>query len=168
MMTDEESRRAQERVISVYKRRGSAGQSMASGSASIAEGMRCEFTQGEHKAISDMPEIVGGGGTAPTPGFYARASIAGCVAIGIKMTAIRAGITLRKVTVDLEMDFDDGASLGVGDRSAAPLETRLAIRIDTDAPQAAVEDLVSQALAIDPYYLALRDPQSVKTSVTKA
>jgi uncharacterized OsmC-like protein len=166
-MTDEESRRAQERVISVYKRRGSAGQSMASGSACITEGMRCVFTLGEHKAVSDMPEIVGGGGTAPTPG-YARASIASCVAMGIKMTAIRAGLTLRKVTVDLEMDFDDGASLGVGDRTAAPLETRLAISIDTDAPQAAVEELVSQALAIDPYYLALRDPQNVKTSVTKA
>jgi uncharacterized OsmC-like protein len=168
MLTDEESRRAQERVISVYKRRESAGLSTASGSACITEGMRCEFTQGEHKAVSDMPEIVGGGGTAPTPGFYARASIASCVAMGIKMTAVRAGLRLRKVTVDLEMDFDDGASLGVGDRSAAPLETRLAISIDTDAPQGAVEHLIAQALAIDPYYLALRDPQSVKISVTKA
>jgi uncharacterized OsmC-like protein len=168
MMTDEESRLALERAVSVYKRRGSAALNMVSGSASITEGMRCEFTQGELKAISDMPKIVGGGATAPTPGFYARASIAGCVATSIKAAAIRAGIALRKITVDLEMDFDDGASMGVGDRSAAPLETRLAIRVDTDAPQKIVDDLVSRALTVDPYYLALRDPQIVKTSVTKA
>jgi uncharacterized OsmC-like protein len=167
MMSDEESRRAQERAINVFRRKSSAARSSIAGSARIGEGLRCEFTQGDHRIVTDMPEILGGGGTAPTPGLHARASIATCVATGIKMAAQRAGLTLRSVTVDLEMDFDDGAMFGIGDHTAAPLETRLAIRLDSDAPAAALEALVEQALAIDPYYLALRDPQVVKTSVTK-
>ena len=158
MMSDEDSRRAQERAIAVFKRKAGAARSSIAGSARIGEGLRCEFTQGDHRIVTDMPAILGGGGEAPTPGLHARASIASCIAMGVKMAAQRAGLTLRSVTVDLEMDFDDGAMFGVGDNSAAPLVTRLAIRLDSDAPQSALEALVEQALAADPYYLALRDP----------
>ena len=135
MMSDEDSRRAQERAIAVFKRKAGAARSSIAGSARIGEGLRCEFTQGDYRVVTDMPAILGGGGEAPTPGLHARASIASCIAMGVKMAAQRAGLTLRSVSVDLEMDFDDGAMFG--DRradSAAPLETRLAIRLDSDAP----------------------------------
>ena len=167
MMTDEELRRAQERAIAVYKRKPGAARSMASGSAQITEGLRCEFTQGEFRTTTDLPEIFGGGHAGPTPGFHARAGVATCLATGIKMAAQRAGIALRKVIVDLEMDFDDGAMFGLGGLSAAPLETRIAIRLDADEPEAALQALVAEALEIDPFFLALRDPQVVRTSVAK-
>jgi hypothetical protein len=64
------------------------------------------------------------------------------------------------------MDFADGASLGFGEDSAAPLETRLFIRIDTDSPESEVVALVDRVLETDTFFLALRDAQSVKTNVS--
>ncbi|MDT8341103.1 MAG: OsmC family protein [Longimicrobiales bacterium] len=113
----------------------------------------------------DMPPIMGGGGLGPTPGFYARAGVAGCVSIGIKQTAVMAGVDFRRVTVDVETDFDDGAALGIGDRSAAPLETRLTIRIETGEAESDVRALVTRALEMDPWFLALRDAQSVAARI---
>ena len=109
----------------------------------------------------DMPKALGGDGSAPSPGFFVRAGLIGCVAIGIKMTAAREGIPLKSVDVDVEMDFDDGAMFGLGDNTAAPLETRLTITLKSSAPWAAVEEMARRALAADTYFLALRDPQRV-------
>lgn len=120
------------------------------------------FTQGEHSAVMDMPEIMGGDAAGPTPGFFARAGIAGCVSMGIKQTAVRAGVVFDTVSVDIETDFDDGASLGLGAASAAPLETRLIIRIKANLPESEVSAIIEKALEIDPWFLALRDAQCVK------
>ena len=55
--------------------------------------------------------------------------------------------------------------MGLGDNSAAPLETRLAIRVDTDEPEHKVRDLIGRLLTMDPWFLALREAQSVKTEI---
>ena len=81
------------------------------------------------------------------------------------MTAIRLGIELRSVNVVVDMDFDDSAILGMGESSAAPLRTGVTIRLDCDADRETLEALVEKALAADPYYLALRDPQNVETRI---
>ena len=116
----------------------------------------------------DMAEAIGGDGSAPTPGFFIRAGLVGCIAIGIKLTAAREGIDIGAIDVGVEMDFDDGAMLGVGDNSAAPLETRFTIAIESTAPWDEVEAMVGRALECDPYFLALRDAQSVKTKLVSA
>ncbi len=54
--------------------------------------------------------------------------------------------------------------MGLGTANAAPLETRLAIRIKTILPEPEVSALIEKALAMDPWFLALRDAQSVKFS----
>ena len=77
------------------------------------------------------------------------------------MTAAREGIPLEMVAVDVEMDFDDGAMFGLGDNTAAPLETRLTITLKSSAPWAAVEEMARRALAADTFYLAFRDAQRV-------
>ena len=159
-------RDAVNRVIDVFKKRPQKALSTNQATAVVDDGLRCLFRQGEHDAVMDMPEIMGGGDAGPTPGFFARAGIAGCVSIGLKQAAILEGLRFDRVTVDIETDFDDGASLGVGTASAAPLETRLAIRIETAVPEADVAALVDKVLHRDPWFLALRDAQAMKTRVS--
>ena len=77
----------------------------------------------------DVSKVVGGDDTGPTPGFLSRASIAGCVSMGIKQAAVKEGLVIDSVSVDIEMDFAEGASLGFGEDSAAPLETRFFIEL---------------------------------------
>ena len=114
----------------------------------------------------DLPTIMGGEDSGPTPGFFARAGIAGCVSIGLKQLLINEGVEVTAITLDIETDFDDAASMGIGENSAAPLETRLNIRIESEAPEAQLRPLVDRLLKMDPWFLALRDAQSVKVALT--
>lgn len=162
MDKDSRIRDAQNRVIEVFKKRPQKALNTSHASAVIEDGLTCTFTQGELSAVMDMPVIMGGDARGPTPGFFARAGIAGCVSIGIKQTAVLAGAVFDSVIVDIETDFDDSAMMGLGDATAGPLETRLAIRICSHLPQAEVSALVDKALAMDPWFLALRNEQTVK------
>lgn len=168
MKSDMQIRDAQERAMSVFRRRPETALDTVTALATITSGLTCKFEQGEHSAIIDMPATVGGSDEGPTPGFFARAAIAGCVSIGIKMTAIRLGVELKSVKVGLEMDFDNSAMFGMGEATAAPLMTRLDIELESEASKEELESLVETALKADPYFLALRDPQHVETRVTVA
>lgn len=161
MSKDAQINRALDRVVDVFGQRPSAALSTATCSAELEQGLECRFTQGEHQVIADMPEIIGGGGAHPTPGFYARAGIACCVCIGIKMTAVTAGLALERIRVELETDFDDSALFGMGQSSAAPLATRLKVYVQSNLPDERVAALVDTALGRDPWYLALLEAQRV-------
>ncbi|MCV6593965.1 MAG: OsmC family protein [Silicimonas sp.] len=163
-MTESQSAKdAIQRVIEVFRKRPEAAKSTAAGRCRLEEGLACAYVQDGETANMDMPQVMGGDEAAPTPGFYARAGLAGCVAIGIKQTAILEGLTLESVTVEVETDFDNGAMYGLGEASAAPLETRLAIGIESAEAPGALTALVDKALSRDPWFLALRGAQSVKT-----
>lgn len=166
MNKDARIREAQNRYIKALIRQPQLAQNTYKGTATIEDGFICNFTQGEQSIVMDVSKVVGGDDTAPTPGFLARASIAGCVSMGIKQAAVKEGLVIDSVSVDIEMDFSEGVSLGFGEDSAAPLETRFFIRIDTDSPESEVVALVDRALEKDTFFLALRDAQSVKTNVS--
>lgn len=162
MDKDSRIREAQNRVKDVYQKRPKKALSTVRATAIIDDGMTCKFTQGEFTAIMDMPEIMGGDAAGPTPGFFGRAAIAGCLSMGIKQYAVMSGIVFDTVVVDIETVFDVSASMGLGAASAAPLETRLTIRVKTSLPEPEVSALIKKVLDIDPWYLALRDAQRVK------
>ena len=165
MNSDKEIRSAQNRVMAVYQHRPKTAFSTIHAEASVSEGLTCTVTEGERKVVLDMPEPIGGSGLGPTPGFHARAAVSGCVAIGIKMTAVRLGIELKSVNVGVAMDFDDSAMFGMGTSTAAPLKTTITIRLDSDADADTLHQLVDTTLKADTYFLALRDPQQVETII---
>ncbi len=115
--------------------------------------------------MMDLPEIMGGTKKGPTPGFHARAVITGFVAIGIKMEAANQGISIDRIYVGIEMDFDDSAAFGMGLNSAAPLAKRLVITVNTGHDEADIQALVAQVLEKDTFFLALRDEQAVSAEI---
>ena len=131
----------------------------------VDDGLTCHVTQGKFSATVDMGLGMGGDAAGPSPGFYGRTAVVGCVAIGVKMLAAREGIVFRSLEVTVEMDFDDASLMGLSARTAAPYETRVRIDIDTDEQPSIVRDLVDRALAMDPWFLALRDAQVVQSTV---
>ena len=132
----------------------------------IGAGLACTVTQGKFAAPMDLGPGMGGDAAGPSPGFFARAAIAGCVGIAVKMLAAREGVSIDRVSVAVETDFDDAALFGIGPGTAAPTETRVSLDIITNADRAVIDDIVARALAMDPWFLALRDPQSVTTAMT--
>ena len=67
---------------------------------------------------TDMPTSVGGGNTAPSPGWQLRAAEASCVATLIAMRAAQVGVALAKVEVTVDLESNDWGILGIGDESA--------------------------------------------------
>lgn len=164
----ESDRRIREAQLSVISRMEAAPEKARSTlrtCGEVGKGLSCRITQGKFDAVLDLGPGMGGDATGPSPGFFGRAAIAGCVAIAIKMHAAREGLRLGRVDVAVEMDFDDAALFGIGAGSAAPMETRICIDIATHADRSIVNDLVSRVLEMDPWFLALRDPQKVSSEI---
>ena len=128
----------------------------------IRAGLACHIEQGRFSAIADLGPAMGGEAAGPSPGFYARSAIVGCVGIGIKMLAAREGFRVDRLAVTVETDFDDTALMGLGASSAGPLRTRIAVAIESPDDPARISDMVNRALERDPWFLALRDAQVVE------
>jgi uncharacterized OsmC-like protein len=164
-MTDQEIRTAQEDLASAFRSDPDTAFSTIGAEASISDGLACRVTDGTNVTQVDMPVGFGGTATGPSPGFHARAAVASCTAIGIKSAAARAGLALEQVSVRVEMNFDDGAIFGMGSNTAAPMSTKLLIRVKSDCSDEELNTLVTEALEADPYFLALRDPQTVTSEI---
>lgn len=86
---------------------------------------------------TDMPPSVGGGGAAPSPGWYLRAAHAACVATLIGMRAAEEGVTLDQLEVVVDSESDDRGITGADDAiPAGPLSTAVRIVLAADGVDA--------------------------------
>lgn len=164
------ARDAQLRAISIYARRPDQAQVMHCGIAEIRNGLTCTYEQDGHRVTIDMPTAIGGDNQGPSPGYFGRAAICGCLAIGIKMMATREDLRIDKVQVELEQNWDNRGVLAVDGASPTPLATRITIAISSPEQRDRVNDLIVRALTRDPWFLAFRDAQPVtmKVSINEA
>ena len=132
----------------------------------VVNGLRAEVT-GEHgeKLVSDMPRSVGGGGSAPTPGWFLRAAMASCDATVIAMRAAREGIELTTLEVRVTSESDDRGFLGMhGSLPAGPLNARIEVKIAADGvPAEKLREIVDWADHYSPVTDAVR--RAVATTV---
>lgn len=162
---DDRVRASQASVIARMAADPAACQRTYSTTGEIRAGLACHIEQGQFSATADLGPAMGGDASGPSPGFYARSAIIGCVGIGIKMLAVREGLVFEKMTVTVETDFDDAALMGLGSNPAGPMKTRVIVDIESDDDSARVADVVNRALERDPWFLALRDAQVVEPSL---
>lgn len=168
MDRDKKAHDAQLRATGIYEKRPERARAVHRGIAEIEGGLTCRYEQDGHAVVIDMAEAIGGDDHGPSPGYFGRAAISGCLAIGIKMAATRERIRLDTVRVKIEQDWDNRGILAMPGASPVPLETRIAIGIASPERQEVVDELVSRAVAQDPWYLAFRDAQTITTAVTIA
>jgi len=107
--------------------------------ARITSGLRAEVTGPGGEALrTDMPRGIGGGATAPSPGWFFRAAVAACVA---SLIAIRAASTDRQILsceVQVDSESDDRGILGLDDAvPAGPFSTRIEVTIEAPGMQRA-------------------------------
>ena len=103
--------------------------------ARAADGLRVRVTgpTGE-ELVTDMPGVVGGGGSAPSPGWFLRAAVAACVASLAVMRAAQLGIAGFGCEVEVDSESDDRGILGLDDDvPAGPLSTRVSVRLSAPA-----------------------------------
>lgn len=120
--------------------------------------------------VSDMPKGIGGGGTAPTPGWFLRAALANCDATVIAMRAAQLGVVLTRLEVTVDSESDNRGLLGVGDVApAGPLSMRVHVRVAADnAPPELLRQIVDWAESHSPVGDALRRAIPCRTEIEVA
>jgi uncharacterized OsmC-like protein len=127
--------------------------------ATIQYGL-CVKAEGPNGAtlVSDMPAGVGGGGTAPTPGWFLRAALANCDATVIAMRAAQVGIVLTRLQVSVDSVSDNRGMLGLGENiPPGPESIRIRVAIAADGvSRDQLQEIVHWAEAHSPVGDALR------------
>jgi uncharacterized OsmC-like protein len=134
------------------------------------EGLRFRVDGPNGAITTDMSESVGGGASAPTPGWLMRAALAACDATTVAMEAARDGIELGDLTVSVESDTDFRGVLGV-DGAPHPGPLAIRVRIELAAPDATEEQLreiVRRAEAHSPVRDAIARDVSMSTEIETA
>jgi uncharacterized OsmC-like protein len=110
-------------------------------------GLRCRVQGPAGELTTDMATALGGGGSAPSPGWLLRAALASCDATIVAMEAARAGIELTHLTVTAVSESDNRGVLGVGDGvPPGPLSVRVRIELAaSNADEAQLRELVERA-----------------------
>jgi uncharacterized OsmC-like protein len=118
--------------------------------------------------ITDMTKGVGGGGTAPSPGWLFRAAYASCVATLITMRAAETGVNLIGLEVTVDSESDDRGILGLDEFiPAGPLSMRVAVRAGSaDADAATVRAVVEWGTTHCPIDDAVRRAVPVELKIT--
>ncbi len=136
--------------------------------AVVEEDLRCR-AEGPNGAmlISDMPKAVGGGGSAPSPGWLLRAALANCDATVIAMRAAQLGVALTTLEVTVDSESDDRGLLGMDDTipaGALSMRTRVRIGANGVTPEQ-LREIVEWAEAHSPVGDVVRRAVPSKTEV---
>jgi uncharacterized OsmC-like protein len=103
--------------------------SLATAQVSSGLAVRVEGPNGE-VLETDMPAAVGGAGSAASPGWYLRASVAACVASLATMRAAQLGLEGFACEVDVDSESDDRGILGLDAAvPGGPLSMRIRLRL---------------------------------------
>lgn len=85
------------------------------------------------RLVTDMPSAVGGAGSAPSPGWFLRASVAACVTSLATMRAARLGLSGFVCEVEVDSESDDRGILGLDPSvPGGPLSMRIGLRMAAD------------------------------------
>ena len=153
---------ALQRAEHVFSKRPEAAQAKKIARATVTDGLRCEFKEDNWTLVADMPEALGGSGSGPTPGTFARAALSTCLAIGYAMRAAFLGVPIRSLEVELRADADvRGIFCG---QQEAPIYSDLAyvVTIDSDASEADLLRVLDEADERSPYLQLFKRPQSLR------
>lgn len=136
-------------------------------SATLSDGLRVQISgPGGEALTTDMPASVGGGASAPSPGWLLRAAHASCVATLIAMRAAEVGVEIDRLDVVASSESDDRGILGMdSDVPAGPLHSALEVVIQSSAGDDLVRQVVDWAVDHCPVHDALRRAVPVHVDV---
>lgn len=154
-----------ERVIGVFTARPQAAHSTSYARAELGDGLNATVTEGDWTIAFDMPEPLGGAGAAPTPGVYGRATLLACLAIGLRIEALREGLPHGRIAVAMECDCDDRGLFGIAGVPPGYEDFRLTVEVESDAAEADLRAWLDRTMARSPWLDVFRRPQPVSVDL---
>ncbi|MGJ8571609.1 MAG: OsmC family protein [Hoeflea sp.] len=162
MATDEHIVKALAHVVDFFEKKPAMALDTTVSNAVLTDGLKCTVVEGDRSMDVDMSPAIGGEGAGPSPGFLGRAALGSCVAIGLKIAALRAGVAIERISVAVEMDWDDRGLFGMGDAPAGATAIRLAIKVESPAAREAVDAAIRDGLKNDPWLQTYIEAQTIE------
>ncbi len=111
---------------------------------------------------SDEPAGLGGTDTAPNPVEQLLAALGNCLAVGYAANASALGVTIDRLSIDLEGDLDLHAFLGLSEGHAGYEAIRAVVDLSSDADPADLEELHRRVVGSSPVGHTLAHPVRVE------
>jgi uncharacterized OsmC-like protein len=140
-----------DRLESVLGRKADFGHSTNRSVTTIDQGLRCSTEEGSWILDSDLPQSLGGTGSAPSPGVLLRAALGSCLAMGYRLRAAKHGVELTSIRVLVEADSEIAGMLLCDTPSPAGYtEIRYHVDVESPAPQADVLRVLDEGDDLSP------------------
>jgi uncharacterized OsmC-like protein len=140
-----------DRLESALSRRADFGQSTNHSVTTLREGLCCSTEEGSWNIDSDLPQSLGGTGSAPSPGVLVRAALGSCLAMMYQLRAAKHGVELTSIRVVVEADSEIAGMLLCDTASPAGYTAiRYHVDIETPAPNADVLRVIDEADQLSP------------------
>lgn len=120
--------------------------------AVVEPGLRCRVHAPDGKELhTDMSEAFGGKGEFNSPGWLARAALASCDATALAVHAIRLGVELDSIEVEVEASSDGRGMFLDGDISPGSCDMRVRFRVGAGkVPREQIQEMVDWVVAHSP------------------
>ena len=129
----------------------SLGRGTAKTKVTVRDGLTCDVEDGPWKLTVDMSAKSGGDDRGPDPGVYGRTALGSCLAMTYVLWAVKLGVNISRLDIEVHADYDSGGYYGVTDGPPGYSQVRYVVSVESDAPDAAVLSLLDQADAHSPY-----------------
>jgi uncharacterized OsmC-like protein len=151
-MNNDEIRTVIERNVKAVALRPSVGQNTARTSVRLRPGLECEVTEGQWSLTVAMSQKSGGTNAGPNPGVLGRGALGSCLALGYAMWALRLGVPLDALEVEVEADYDSRGELGLSD-DVPPgyTQVRYVVTVTSRASEDEIRRLLDTADRYSPY-----------------
>jgi len=164
--TDQEILAGRIRIEDIVARKPDVGTDPDVSVTTLTEGVRCETVEGDWTTESDLPGVLGGAGTACSPGVLMRASLGTCLAMGYKIRACRLGVAVDSVTVTVtcqaaligHLDLDSEQRPGYD-------EIHYHVELRSDASEADLARVTAEADDLSPVLDAISNVNSMRKTV---
>jgi uncharacterized OsmC-like protein len=111
---------------------------------------------------ADEPPVLLGSDQAPNPVEYVLHALAACLTTSLVYHAAARGVTIRSVRSKLEGDLDLHGFLGLDESIRNGYQqVRVVFRVEADAPEDVIEELVEVAQRRSPVFDIVSNPVSV-------
>ena len=152
-MNNEDIRSALERNVKAVSLRPAVGQNTARTRVRLKPGLECELTEGPWTMTVAMGQKSGGTAAGPNPGVLGRGALGTCLVLGYSMWAIRMGVPIEALEVEIEADYDARGELGISD-DVPPgyTEVRYIVTVTSPASEEDVRRVIDTADRYSPYH----------------
>lgn len=164
--TDQEILAGRIRIEGIVARRPAVGTEPDVSVTTLIEGVKCESVEGDWTTKSDLPAVLGGTGTACSPGALMRASLGTCLAMGYKIRACRLGVAIGSITVTVtsqaalvgHLDLDSEQRPGYD-------EIHYHVELHSDASESDLARVTAEADDLSPVLDAITNLNNMRKTV---